>query len=163
MPNFYSGNTKILYATNGVVVTNLDLGISFPSNPNAPLATDHQDTDCAWDAVGNVYYTDYTCGIWRVFSPPGANQATTVAVPALIIPPPPQITKITFSKPTVTIQFTATAGDLASNYKLQSAPVPAGTAFTNNTAATITALGTPGLFQATVPASGNVQFYRVSR
>ena len=31
--------------------------------------------------MGNLYATDYTGSSWRVFSPPGPNQATTVAVP----------------------------------------------------------------------------------
>jgi hypothetical protein len=36
--------------------------------------------DVAWDAVGNVYALDGTRQRWRVYSPPGANQATTTAV-----------------------------------------------------------------------------------
>jgi hypothetical protein len=37
--------------------------------------------DLAWDKAGNLYAVDDTVGVWRVYSPPGTNQATTVAVP----------------------------------------------------------------------------------
>jgi hypothetical protein len=36
--------TQILYATNGAVVTNLELG-------HLSTFSDHEDRDCAWDAV----------------------------------------------------------------------------------------------------------------
>jgi hypothetical protein len=69
-----NGCTQIFYASNGVLVTNLDLG--FPVNGE----TSHQDTDCAWDVVGNVYFIDDFVQLWRSFSPPGSNQFTTVAL-----------------------------------------------------------------------------------
>jgi hypothetical protein len=37
--------------------------------------------DVAWDNAGNLYALDDTAQVWRVYSPPGANQATTIAVP----------------------------------------------------------------------------------
>jgi len=37
--------------------------------------------DAAWDNVGNLYALDGTKEVWRAYSPPGSNQATTVAVP----------------------------------------------------------------------------------
>jgi hypothetical protein len=38
--------------------------------------------DVAWDSVGNLYAVGGTTNaVWRVYSPPGTNQATTVAVP----------------------------------------------------------------------------------
>jgi len=37
----------------------------------------------AWDNVGNLYATDLTASVWRAYSPPGANQATTPAVPVI--------------------------------------------------------------------------------
>ncbi len=40
----------------------------------------HQFTDVAWDRVGNLYALDYTAAVWRAYSPPGTNVATTVAV-----------------------------------------------------------------------------------
>jgi len=43
--------------------------------------------DVTWDNVGNLYALDGgsfdTPGAWRVYSPPGTNQATTVAAPIL--------------------------------------------------------------------------------
>lgn len=43
--------------------------------------------DAAWDNVGNLYALDGGSTnlprVWRVFSPPGANLATTVAVPVI--------------------------------------------------------------------------------
>jgi hypothetical protein len=37
--------------------------------------------DVAWDKVGNLYALDNTKQVWRIYSPPGTNQATTVSVP----------------------------------------------------------------------------------
>ena len=42
--------------------------------------------DVAWDNAGNLYATDLTDtngAVWRAYSPPGANQATTTAVPII--------------------------------------------------------------------------------
>jgi hypothetical protein len=39
--------------------------------------------DAAWDRVGNLYALDATAQVWRAYSPPGTNQATTVAVPLI--------------------------------------------------------------------------------
>jgi hypothetical protein len=43
--------------------------------------------DVAWDKVGNLYAldggSDYRQAVWRAYSPPGTNQATTVAVPVI--------------------------------------------------------------------------------
>jgi hypothetical protein len=80
-----NGSTMLCYATNGAVATNVDLGISIPSNrttdPDPPLdPTHHMDTDCDWDAAGNLYYLDNWPGVWRAVSPPGTNQTTTVAL-----------------------------------------------------------------------------------
>ena len=36
--------------------------------------------DVAWDRQGNLYALDGTKEVWRVYSPPGTNQATTVGV-----------------------------------------------------------------------------------
>ena len=37
----------------------------------------------AWALAGNLYATDLNAGVWRAYSPPGTNQATTVAVPII--------------------------------------------------------------------------------
>jgi hypothetical protein len=39
--------------------------------------------DVAWDQAGNLYATDLSAQVWRAYSPPGANQATTTAVPVI--------------------------------------------------------------------------------
>ena len=49
----------------------------------------HDHTDVAWDNVGNLYVCDNWDSIWRVYSPPGANQATTVAIQILEAGMPP--------------------------------------------------------------------------
>jgi hypothetical protein len=74
-----SGNIKILNTADGTIVTNLDLGVSYPSSLTSD-PTHHMDTDCDWDAVGNLYYLDDWPGCWRAFSPPGANSASTLAL-----------------------------------------------------------------------------------
>ena len=72
---YINGSTTIFYATNGAVVTNVDLGVSIPSKLTTNLPhmdpTHHMDTDCDWDAVGNLYYLDDWPGVWRAVSPPG--------------------------------------------------------------------------------------------
>lgn len=49
----------------------------------------HDHTDVAWDNVGNLYVCDNWDSVWRVYSPPGANQATTVSVDTLEAGEPP--------------------------------------------------------------------------
>jgi hypothetical protein len=39
--------------------------------------------EVAWDNVGNLYVLDFSDSVWRVYSQPGANQATTVAAPII--------------------------------------------------------------------------------
>ncbi|HWX20481.1 MAG TPA: hypothetical protein VN578_11325, partial [Candidatus Binatia bacterium] len=121
-----------------------------------------QDTDCAWDAVGNVYYIDNWLGLWRVFSPPGTNRATTFALPAVQVPalPPPEITNITVSAGTVTITFTALPDDSPSSFLVLGAPSVTGPYASVN--ASITSLGS-GVFRATLPTNGSMQYYKVIR
>ena len=68
-----TGMLNLYYATNGQFFTNLD------------QTGGDQYTDVAWDNVGNLYALDTITngGVWRVYSPPGSNQATTVAVPII--------------------------------------------------------------------------------
>ncbi|PWU08709.1 MAG: hypothetical protein C5B50_29000 [Verrucomicrobia bacterium] len=76
------GNTKILSTVDGTVITSLDLGVSLSGQ------TKKADYDVDWDAVGNVYLVDEYVGVWRAYSPPGANSATTVAVPVIQVTGP---------------------------------------------------------------------------
>lgn len=159
---FQGGNTKVLYATNGALAANLDLGLAIGFDAN------HQDTACAWDAVGNVYCVDNWFGKWRAFSPPGTNQSTTVALASVestgggtVTGPPPNITGITSAGGTVTIDFTATTSDTPSSFLVVGAATVLGP-FTTISTATITQLS-PGVFRATLSASGSMQYYRIQR
>jgi hypothetical protein len=75
--SFQGGTARIFLATNGSLVAAM--------TEDAHGNTNQEFFDVAWDNVGNLY-TIYgedgfaQCG-WRVYSPPGSNQATTVAVP----------------------------------------------------------------------------------
>ncbi|MGH7969721.1 MAG: hypothetical protein ACREIC_13435, partial [Limisphaerales bacterium] len=159
---FQGGNTKVLYATNGALAANLDLGLTIGLDAN------HQDTGCGWDAVGNVYCVDNWFAKWRAFSPPGTNQSTTVALATIestgggtVTGPPPTITGITTAGGTVTIDFTATTSDTPSSFLVVGAASVVGP-YSQISNATITQLS-PGVFRATLSASGNMQYYRIQR
>jgi len=145
----------ILDATTGATVTNISVG-----NPAHAVA---------WDNVGNAYIAfdvTETNGLWQTWSPPGANQATTVALETLHVlapPSPPQITSISRSGNNVTIHFTGPAADPASAYLLLSSSVVPNfnTSFTTNAGAVIT--GSGGVYQATLTTTASAQFYRVQR
>lgn len=150
-----NGCTQIFYATNGVLVTNLDCGVTISGYRT------HQDTDCAWDAVGNLYYIDNYFGCWRAVSPPGANQATTVAVPKLEIVQALVVNRLQYSSGTVTIDFAGSSSDTAGSFKVLSAAKLTDT-FTEASGAQVT-LVSPGVFRATVPATNPAQFYRIMK
>jgi hypothetical protein len=156
-----NGNTKVLYATNGALAVNLDLGVPINGDPS------HSDTACGWDAVGNVYYVDFFFGRWRVVSPPGTNQATTMALATIQVTgggasgPPPIITGINSSGSTVTIDFTGLASDTTSSFLVVGAATVLGP-FSQVNNATIAQLS-PGVFRATVTNSGAMQYFRIQR
>jgi hypothetical protein len=64
-----TGLLNLYYATNGQFFANID-----------PTGGDLY-VDVAWDNVGNLYGLDLNDQLYRAFSPPASNQATTVAVP----------------------------------------------------------------------------------
>lgn len=64
-----SSNLDLYYAATGQFLTNLD------------ETGGDRYTDVAWDNAGNLYALDTTLDVWRAYSPPGTNQATTVAYP----------------------------------------------------------------------------------
>ncbi len=66
-----NGAVNIYRASDGRLVTRLGAG------------TNHTFLAVAWDLAGNLYATDLNASVWRAYSPPGTNQATTVAVPIL--------------------------------------------------------------------------------
>ena len=156
---FNSGSTRILSTSDGSLVANLDLG----SEING--LSDHSDTACAWDAVGNVYYIDNNAGRWRAVSPPGTNQATTAALGMVqvvaLTPYPPDITSIRAAAGTVTIEFNASALDTPERFGMAGAADESGP-YTLLTNASIVSVG-PGQFRATLPESATVHYYRVQR
>jgi hypothetical protein len=147
-----AGGMKILYATNGALVANIEqsAGVYYVGT--------------GWDNVGNVY-AGSAAGYWAEFSPPGANAATTPAVATVTVtapPTPPHITSITSSGGTVTIRFTGGASDPSSAFTLLSSAVVGPLAsYTPAAGATIT--GSAGSYTATVAVGGNIQFYRIKR
>jgi hypothetical protein len=70
-----TGYLNLYNAASGNFITNLDAVNNISSTGG------HAYYDVAWDRVGNLYALDWTAEVWRVYSPPGANQSTTVAVP----------------------------------------------------------------------------------
>jgi hypothetical protein len=154
-----AGNTKILFATNGALAADIDLGVTIGAD------SIHDDMDCAWDAVGNVYYIDNWAGRWRALSPPGTNQATTVAVPLIQITPPPpsppEISSFSISGGNVVIDFTSLNDTSAAAFSVWSAPSAAGP-YTRVTNAVVTFIA-PGSFEAIAPTNGPEQYYRIRK
>jgi hypothetical protein len=107
---YTNGSVRVFYATNGAPVMTFGAG------------NDHYDV--AWDNVGNLYAAagaliEGDAGRWRSYSPPGTNQATTVAIPTvqLTIPTPLVLTNPSYSNGQ--FQFTLT-GDTNATYVILS-------------------------------------------
>lgn len=96
--NFENGSVRVFYASNGAPVVTLTGG------------ADHYDV--AWDNVGNLYDADGFAARWRSYSPPGTNQATTVAIPTVQInattPVTPLLSNPTYRSALGQFQFTLT-------------------------------------------------------
>ena len=156
--NGAGGGIRLLNATNGTVIT---AGSQVLTN----LDWNQAYTCAAWDNVGNLYGASTTRNLWRVYSPPGANTNTTVAVPTVNVVAaavPPAITQIAVSGTTVTIKFTAPAGTTVSMLTLySSATVAPASSYAPVSGAVIT-LVSPGVFQATATTSGSSTFYRIA-
>ena len=108
-----NGGIRVLNATNGSVVTVTNAsGVVIQSLTNLDVANWY--SCAAWDNVGNLYAASPTTNLWRVWSPPGTNTNTTVAVAQMIVTaslPAVQITGINAVPTgsgcsTVTISFT---------------------------------------------------------
>lgn len=65
-----NGSVRVFAASNGVPIATV-LPVSSPS---------HDYFDLSWDRAGNLYVVDATDSVWRMFSPPGPNESTTVAI-----------------------------------------------------------------------------------
>jgi FlgD Ig-like domain len=77
--NFEGGGISIFLTANASLVTNL--------NDDPEGFTNQECIDVAWDNVGNLYITyqenSFSQAGWRVYSPPGSNQSTTIAIPVI--------------------------------------------------------------------------------
>jgi hypothetical protein len=146
-----NGGIRVINATNGsTIITNLDIANWY--------------NGVAFDNVGNVYGASRSANVWRVWSPPGANTNTTVAVAQLQMVAPLIITSITVTTDgTVTINFTGDVTDSTPHLGVlsNSQPIPL-SGYSVNYGASIYKLS-PGVFQATFSVNGTTQFYRVGR
>lgn len=142
---------RILNVTDGsTVVSNLSFSATYHG--------------VSWDNVGNLYGGSQSGHRWRVFSPPGTNQATTVALATVQITTPSQPIRIAttaISSTNVTLSFTAATNIPASAFNLQSAPTVVGP-YSDVPDAAATQVS-PGVLQFTAPVSGSSQFYRIRR
>jgi hypothetical protein len=149
--NNQNGGIRILSAIDGsTIVTNLDFANWY--------------NGVAFDNVGNVYGCSRSSNLWRVWSPPGANEATTLAVATIDVSAavtPAHITGINVSGSTVTISFTADESDSADAFHLQSSGTVDGP-YVDVESASATQV-TPGVFSFTVSTSGDAQFYLIRR
>ncbi len=69
------GGVSIFLAASGSLVTNLS------QDPDGN--TNQEMVDVAWDNAGNLYALDFSDSVWRIYSPPGSNQAATAAIPII--------------------------------------------------------------------------------
>jgi len=132
-----SGGVTILKTSDGSFVARMDAGIDMPV--------------VDWDNVGNVYAGDNGDSYWRVYSPPGTNQATTVALETVSVTGPPTLSAPSWSAN----QFHFTlSGQANQNYTIQSSTnlvnwIPVST---NNSASAVQVIN--------LPAPGSRNFYR---
>jgi hypothetical protein len=148
---------RVLNAANGSVVS-VTNGSTVQTLTNIDYT--EQYTCAAWDNVGNLYGASTTRNVWRVWSPPGANSATTVAVAQIIVPVPFAITSYSAVPAaggcsTVTIHFTYPGNLSASSFKLMSSTSVNG-AYKAVSGATIT--GSAGVYQATCTSCSTEYF-----
>jgi flagellar hook capping protein FlgD len=141
----HNGAVNIYEAADGALVTRLGAG------------TNHAFIDVAWDQAGNLYATDLNASFWRAYSPPGANAATTTAVP--IIQVYDSLTPPLLSAPAAPVapanQFGFTLqGQGNVTYIIESSPDLV------NWTPIATNYDTVPLRAITVPATGNTSFFQ---
>jgi hypothetical protein len=148
MSSLTLGGIRVLDTADGsTVVSNLSVSSTYHS--------------VCWDNVGNLYGGSQSAARWRVFSPPGTNQATTVALASVQVVTPVIITQGSVSGGQVTVAFTGDSADLPAAFTLQSSTVVTGP-YTNDASATITKTSA-GVFRATATTNGPAKFYRLKR
>jgi len=91
--NLVDGGVSVFSTKDGTLVTNIS---------ESPEGVTNECVDVAWDETGNLYITydenSFSQSGWRAYSPPGPNQATTVAVPVIQVYrtlTPPQLDQAT--------------------------------------------------------------------
>ncbi|HEY3854501.1 MAG TPA: FlgD immunoglobulin-like domain containing protein [Verrucomicrobiae bacterium] len=145
--------------TNGVRILDALTGSTIVPN----LDRTNQYFATSWDNVGNLYAVTGTAHTLRVFSPPGTNQATTIAAIQVgeAPPAPPSPIGIIFNKTTVTVTFGASAPNTVSNFALASSPTINGSyqIVTNATGSQLS----QGFFGFTISTNGPKQFYEIFR
>jgi hypothetical protein len=160
---FFGASESDGYVNGGVALLDAGTGAFVETN----LDSVNFYTSAAFDNAGNVYACSTTAYYWRVWSPPGANTNTTVAVAGIVVPgsaPTITITGIT-STPTgggcasVTINFSATGGPSASTFVVKGSSALKG-AYATVAGATIT--GGSGTYQATF-SNCLTQFYVIAQ
>jgi hypothetical protein len=147
---------RLLDATDGSIVeTNLDFGQQYPC--------------AAWDNVGNLYAASSTRNVWRVWSPPGANTNSTVAVPKISVAaaaPVIQITSVTGVSTgsgcaTVTINFSGPAAlPVSESFQLVGSSTVNGT-YSKVSGAVITAGTSPGTYQVTFSNCSSPAYFEI--
>lgn len=136
--SYENGSARVFYTTNGASVMTFEAG------------DDHYDV--AWDNIGNLYAVDGFAGRWRSYSPPGTNQATTVAIPTvqITVPTPPVLSKPSYNGQ---FQFTLT-GEANATYVILSSTDLA------NWSPVATNTSTLAVRQITNNVSGSRTFFR---
>jgi len=143
-----------------IVPSGLNLILNFTGPPNYPPSAFTVLSGSVVTGATNVVAASITGGggVFQAIVPAnGPMQFYRIQMPSTVSWV--YITQIRTSGETVTLNFTGPSSDPASAFTVLSGSVPTG--ITNVTAATIT--GSGGVFQATVPASGPSQIYRIQR
>jgi hypothetical protein len=139
-----NANLNLYNAATGQWVTNLD------------QTGGDRYTDVAWDNVGNLYALDTTSNVWRAYSPPGTNEATTVAAP--FIQEYPALTPPTLSQPQCCmgqINFTLNGQSNVTYVIKQSCDLTS-----TNWIAVLTNYSPNPARPLSIPFAGNQEFYR---
>jgi len=140
------GGVSVFRAADGSLITNIT------QDPNGNIGQVY--IDVAWDNVSNLYALDYAEHVWRVYSPPGANQATTAAAPIIQVLTNYIVPRL--SNPTDSmgqLEFTLT-GQINVTYAIQeSGDLAAWTTVTNNFSA-------DPIRAVSLPADSEAAFFR---
>ena len=135
-----SGGVAILRASDGSLV-------------EREVGPRHDTPVVVWDNVGNVYTGDNSDGYWRIYSPPGTNQATTVALENITFNGPPKLTAQSWSANQFHLSLTGLASQ---SYIIQSSTnLSTWTPVLTNSDATV-------IRNLILPTSNSKTFYRAT-